>query len=426
MAASVQIEPTVSVARSIPSLRANFRWVFAGNLVYAVCQWGMLSVLAKLGSASIVGQFALALAITAPVYMFTGLQLRSVQATDALTEYKFSDYFSLIASSTVVGWIAIAILVVVMRYDRTTAAVVLLVSSAKAVESVNTVVAGLLQKHERLDRVAVSLIMRGVISLAGFGAVFSMFHDLRFALTSMVLVWTSVFLLYDLRWASVFAGPMQSFLRWNPAILRRLFMLSLPLGVVMTLLSLNVNGPRYLLQHYLGSAELGIFASLAYALVAVGLIVNALGQSASTRLSQMFAAGDTYRFSRLILKLAAFGILIIVAGVPLSFLIGRPVLTLLYRAEYGGHTGLLAIMVAASGITTIGAFCGYGVTAARQFRQQLPVVAAATFTTLVLSLVLVPRLGLAGAAIALLVSAVITVIGYGIVLRNALRARRVQ
>ena len=75
----------------------------AGNMVYAACQFGMLSVLAKLGSPSIVGQYALGLAITAPVFMLTNLQLRGVQATDARHEFAFADYFTLRLISTCWG-----------------------------------------------------------------------------------------------------------------------------------------------------------------------------------------------------------------------------------------------------------------------------------------------------------------------------------
>ena len=58
------------------SLRSNFAWVLAGNLVYAACQWGMIVALAKLGSSYMVGQFSLGLAIATPVLMFTNLHLR--------------------------------------------------------------------------------------------------------------------------------------------------------------------------------------------------------------------------------------------------------------------------------------------------------------------------------------------------------------
>lgn len=67
-------------------------WTFIGNVVYAGCQWGMLVVLTKLGSPEMVGQFALGLAITAPVFRFADLRLRNVQATDTRREYLFGDY----------------------------------------------------------------------------------------------------------------------------------------------------------------------------------------------------------------------------------------------------------------------------------------------------------------------------------------------
>ena len=85
----------------------KFSWTFAGNVVYSGSQWGMLMVLAKLGSPEMVGQFALGLAVTAPVIMFANLQLRGVQATDARREYRFGHYLALRLFTT-----ALAILVI--------------------------------------------------------------------------------------------------------------------------------------------------------------------------------------------------------------------------------------------------------------------------------------------------------------------------
>src|SRR3954465_14084130 len=80
------------MARQALSLRANFSWTFAGNVVYAGCQWGMLMVLAKVGNPLMVGQDALGLAVTAPVVMLSNLQLRGVLATDARDTHRFNTY----------------------------------------------------------------------------------------------------------------------------------------------------------------------------------------------------------------------------------------------------------------------------------------------------------------------------------------------
>jgi O-antigen/teichoic acid export membrane protein len=419
MATSIELEQYVSEQRAVPSLRSNIRWTLAGNVLYAACQWGMLSVIAKLGTSAAVGQFALGLAICAPVYMFTNFQLRAVQATDSRNEFQFSDYFTLRLLATGVGWVSVLGIVLALQYDPITTQVIVLISSAKAIECLSDVIAGLLQKEERLDRVAVSLLIRGSSSLIAFALIFLYSESLVAAVIGMLLAWCSVLVLYDLRWASTYAGNWRRFISFNRTVQRRLLVLSLPLGIVMTLLSLNVNAPRYFLQHFLGSSILGIFASLAYAVVAVGLIVNAVGQSASTRLSQMFADRRTGEFWRLTLKLCLLGVAIIFTGVPLAIVIGRPVLTLLYRREYAEHIGVLALMVASAGVSAVASFLGYGVTAARQFRQQVPVVFASTVFTVVMAFFLVPRFGLAGAAGTVLLSALVSVSGYAWVLMRA-------
>jgi hypothetical protein len=301
--------------RPVPSLRTNFKWTLTGNLVYSLCQWAMLSVLAKAGNATIVGQFALGLAIAAPVFMFANLQLRAVQATDAKREYRFADYFTLRILTTVAGYIVVAAIAMTMRSDSVTRGVILLVALAKCIECVSDVIGGLLQLHERLDQVATSLMIRGVLSIFAFGVTFIITRSLIACTAAMCAAWLSVLLAYDVQRAREVLVPGEIWLQINWRASRKLALLSLPLGFVMMLISLNVNIPRYLLEHSSGPAELGIFASLAYLLVAVSLIVNALGQSATVRLSSMFAGRDLAGFRSLMFKLLGMGVVILAAAV---------------------------------------------------------------------------------------------------------------
>jgi O-antigen/teichoic acid export membrane protein len=192
----------------------------------------------------------------------------------------------------------------------------------------------------------------------------------------------------------------------------------------MTVVSLNVNIPRYLLVHSFGQADLGIFASLAYLLVAINLVVNALGQAATCRLSRMFAAGEFGHFRKVLGKLLALGATILVAGVPVTRLAGRPLLTFLYRPEYGQHVSLFVLMTAAAGVSSIASFLGYGMTAARIFRMQVPVTGASMLTTVLTCVVLIPRIGLAGAAGGLFLGACVQATGSAVVLDGAMRRLR--
>jgi O-antigen/teichoic acid export membrane protein len=411
----------LEIPQATPSLRSNFKWTFTGNVVYAACQWGMLSVLAKAGNAAIVGQFALGLAIAAPVFMFSNLQLRAVQATDARSEYEFADYFTLRVLASLLGLGVVAALAWRLNYDATTRWVVLLVAASKAVESLSDVVAGLLQKHERLNQVAISLMVRGVLSLAAFGTTFLRTRSLLAGVAALVATWSTVFVLYDLWRTRGVLGGQRRYFRVDGARLRRLLVVSAPLGVVMTLISFNVNIPRYMLVKYLGEADLGIFASLAYVLVAMTLIAHALGQAASARLSRMFAADDIPGFKRATGKLLLMGAAILIAGPVGALLFGRPVLRLVYGPLYAEHVGLFALMAVTAGLHCVSTFLIYAITAARSFRVQAVMKTIAICITVTLSFLLIPRYGLTGAAIALLISEAMFVIGMAQSLAVAIR-----
>jgi O-antigen/teichoic acid export membrane protein len=384
----------------------------------------MLSVLSKLGSAAIVGQFALGLAVAAPIFMFTNLQLRAVQATDSRSEFSFGDYFTLRCMATGLGLAVVVAIILFSQYDRQTSLILLLIAGAKAVESLSDVTLGLMQKHERLDQLATSLAIKGVASILVFTTVFWQFRSLPAAVAAMGITWLLVFLAYDFLVARRTNGPGAILFKTNVHILKRLTLLSLPLGFVMAIMSLNTNIPRYILQHYKGPSEFGIFASLAYLGTASSLVINALGQSAAARLSRMFADQQLDAFKSMLGKFVWFGLAIGLIGVPAAALWGRFVLSLVYRPEYAHYLHVFLVMVATTSVLAVASFLGYGLTAARSFKIPLVIISISTLTTVVLSVKLIPRFGLMGAALALLAGAIAQVIGFTIGIVLGLKAAR--
>jgi O-antigen/teichoic acid export membrane protein len=420
---SIAVPPKDShtVAVAAPPLRVSFSWTLSGNVIYAACQFGMLSVLAKLGSPLVVGQYALGLAITAPVFMLTNLQLRGVQATDARHEYRFSDYFTLRLISTCLGTLAILLITAFTNCDKTTKIVIALVAVAKAIESMSDVIAGHLQQYERLDQVARALVIRGTVSVAFFSAVFWMTRNLIATVTALAFAWLLVVALYDFRVVSNLLGQRQEFFHFSLHTQKSLFAISWPLGVVMTLASLNINIPRYILEQKLGTAELGIFASLAYLLTAINLVVIALGQSVCTRMARLFADCEIRQFKALLGKLILFAASLGILALGLAFTVGRPLLTFIYRAEYAEHVDLLLLMVVDATLVAIGAFVGFGMTAARCFHPQMLIIAATVVITIAFTLILIPRFGLMGAGYGLLIASFVRAAASYLVLNDAMK-----
>jgi O-antigen/teichoic acid export membrane protein len=423
--ATVAIDYTSSV-RSL-SLKANVGWTLWGNLVNALAQWGVLVSLAKLGDPSMVGQYALALAIVSPVVLFSNLQLRSVQTTDVTGQFAFADYFGL-RLITLLG--ACAVLVVILAgagYKRETALVVVGVGLGKCIDGISDIYYGLLQRYERMDYISWSLLLRSPLSLSALAiAVFATGH-VYWGAMAQALVSLLVLYAYDVRIADRLLRSMPSAAqtplrpRWVLPNLSRIAVTASPLGIVILLISLQVNVPRYFIEHGWGERGLGIFSALAYVSMAGNIVTDAIGQSATPRLAKLYASRDAWRFRKLLLVLLGIGAFGGCAGMLVAWFAGTQVLSLLYRPEYAVHMDVFLILTASAGLAYIASFLGYGMTAARLFWSQLPISILSTLVTAVACFFLVPAHGLKGAAQAMLIVSIIRLVASAAVMHAGLK-----
>ena len=414
------------------SLRSSFFWALTGNLVYAACQWGMIVALAKLGSSFMVGQFSLGLAIATPVLMFTNLQLRSVQATDAMHQYSFQEYLGLRMTTTLVGVIAIACITWIGGYQRVTAMVILAVGCAKGFEALSDIFYGLFQLNDRLDQTATSMMLRGILSMIGLGLGLYLTRQVFWGALALALIWMLVLISFDARRSRLFLPPIKPIplkqdwkYRWAKVRPRfsfrhqwKLVRLTFPLGIVMMLVSLNLNMPRYFVHSYMGEHQLGIFSALAYATVALTLVADAMGHSAIPGMARLFASGDIVAFRTLLLKLVAFGVLLGTVGAILAKFLGHLVLTISYSPVYAAHAGVFVWLMSAAGVSCAASLFTYGITASRSFRIQVPLFALVVGSNALACAVLVPVAGLRGAAIAVFVAAVVHLIIAAVVVQH--------
>ena len=413
--------------------KKNFLWMIGGNGVYAACQWGMLIVLSKLGSPEVVGQFALGLAIVSPVVMITNIQLCGVQVTDTKRQYFFSDYVSVRLMSVIVALVIVFAIIYFGRFEHAVFWATAMLVLAKSIESLSDVFYGFFQQNEKMGYIAKSRIIKGIFSVAVLGVVFYFYSSLTLALAALSCAWLFVFVVYD--WnigkkmvatvegtarVSIVRTSIESFHRRRES-LWRIVVLAFPLGIVMGIISLNANIPRYAIEKYLGTKELGFFAALAYTTVAINMFIQALGQAITPRMAKFFAHEDIDAFNRLLKKaifinlgIGLFGVFVILIG-------GQMVLTLIYTSEYAVYTNLFLILMISTTLMGVASALGCAMTAARQFRPQVPLFITVLVSTAVFSFLLIPKLKLYGAAVALIISALIQIVGALWIIQRAKR-----
>jgi O-antigen/teichoic acid export membrane protein len=166
------------------------------------------------------------------------------------------------------------------------------VALAKALDSISDVLFGLLQQRERMAPVGGTLAANGVASLVATAVALWMTRSVVWA-AAMSAVGSAVAVAVAWAYTSRAVGAWREMCpTWHPARLLRLIVLSLPLGIVALLITLNANMPRYFVERHFGRHDLGIYAAMAYLIMVGTTVTAALAQSAAARLSRSYAAGD--------------------------------------------------------------------------------------------------------------------------------------
>jgi len=394
------------LANTALPLRVNFAWAVAGNLVSAAAQWLVVVILARLGGASTVGAYTIALAIAGPVFLFANLHLRTVQATDVGSEFGFSSYFTLRALTSALCMLALVAGALLL--PRSVGGLLIAIAATKACESGSEILYGRLQFEERMDRIGKSMILRSLCLALMMGGA------LQCGLGPIPGAWGGVagaFLvfLYDRKSLSV-AGILPPGFSFDFRELVRLARLAAPLAVVLLFMSLNTNIPRYLLASLTSEREVGLFSALGYVALAANTLVMALGQASSPSLAKSYARLDTRRFSRDAAMLILLAVGLGSAGVLAALVYGERLVTFLYGPEFSSEQRAFRWLMLSGGLSYFAASLGYLLSSMRCFRQQVPLLAAATVTTAICGYWLIPTRGVYGAAMAQLAGCAVQVL----------------
>ena len=353
-----------------------------------------------------VGEYSLALALSAPIFMLTNLQLSGLIATDGQQQYPFSTYCRVrvwASSGAVVAAMGVALL---WQVPLPTFLVVTLVAVSKAVESGSDLYYGLLQQSDRMREVAASQALRGGGAILALVGAIVITGSLPFGILGMVALWGLALVVHD-------RAVSRPSVRRSNSITERsgtawdIVRVAWPLGAAAMLISMNASVPRLFVDRWLGSDALGVFAAMAYFVVGGRMLAVPVAQAAAPRFGRLRAQGDRKGFQRLLIwiscGLAAFGLI----GVLGAAFYGQWILATLFGRSFAEQSSVLVILMAAGAMGFQSTLLQTAALAHRNLRPQFVVMAASLASTIILSMWLIPRLGLPGAAWAVLAAGLV-------------------
>lgn len=403
------------------SLQRNFVWTVAGNGVYAATRWAVFATIAKTLDTRSVGLYGLGVAICAPVFALLSMNLRAILSTDSRHEIPFRDYLTARILSTAIAFVACTVIALVAGYRGQVFAIVLLLAALQVLEGLADLGYGLFQQVERLDLSAKSVTFRGPARLIAFavGAIAS--HDLVIAIAAELAASALVLVLYDF-------VLVRRVLRqrdgdgarpaWNPSTQQKLFRFALPMAGLILIASLQLYLPRYFVEVYRSTEELGIFVALTVLASALLPVINALAHSASPRLAQYWADGQRDAFRTLQRKLVVTAAAIGTAGMLGALILAKPVLKVIYTPEYAAHNVMLVWLMVAAMLASIASMYGVAITATRKFNAPFAWQAVALVAALPFYVLLTSEYGAIGASLAIIAHSLLTCGGFAFLLRK--------
>lgn len=387
----------------------NFAWMSAGQVVYGISQWGVLSVLANLGGATAVGELALAMAIVTPVFQLVRLRLRDVVATDVDEKVPLSDYLTTASASLLVGLVISLLAGIVLDVSSTVLGVVAIMAIARGIEGMSHVSYGHQQRTGLMAPVGRSLIVRGSLNLVLLGIGFGITDSVVWGAMGYLLAHAAMFLAYDFQKVSQKVRSDWNEHSHSVSRLGVLALVSAPLGVVSFLSAMGDNIPRLILSSSGGLAALGVFAAFGYVIVGASALTIALGQVASPTLARTIASRDAHAFSRQILGLAGLASILGVAAVVLAALFGETFLDVFFGEEFAAFSFEFVIMAFYGWSLFVGSLLGAGLIAGRLYRHLLAIQILTVATITAIGFATIPGQGVRGAVVSLLIGGIVRV-----------------
>lgn len=393
-------------------LRQNALWTFCGEGAYGFSQLCILIVLARLGSVALVGQYAWALAVTTPIFLFFSLQLRTILAATPNSAAVFGTFVRARLITTAIA--ASSVILLASFLDSPMALIVAGIGLAKAIDSLSDVLYGLFWQQNRMDLIARSMILRSIGSLTCFTLTLYLTNSLILCVFTTAGAFSLVLVLHDslVAYTTQFGVLKDTFVTEfrNRSWLTLIF-IGLPAGMLSCLASLEVYIPRYFLEASIGVEALGIFTALASIFIGFELIARSFNNAAIPRLSQFLQENSIGCLNKLLVRLFLIGLVLALGLLVGTLLLGRPLITLIFGASYGQHFNTLLFLMIASTLRLLALPLSMSLRAFKAYRLLAANQILATSALIASCFLLVPEYQLAGCAVSIIIAITVDIIG---------------
>lgn len=380
--------------------KKDYIWNSIGSFLQSAISPILLIVITRLNGVGDSGLFSFAMSLSVVFWAISLWGGRTYQVSDVKKEFSSGDYIVVrFISSLIVAVFSISFCIL-SGYDLIKTELIMVLVSFKILESITDSMYGVLQIHNKLYIVGISLTMKSVFGFMVFAIVDILTKNIVYGALSIFIVNIAVVIFYDIPWMKRVesVGLTKKNIMQAGKIMKK----TAEVFVVVFLTMFSLNIPRYFLDKY-HYDQIGYFGIMAMPITLLTLFISFVLQPNVVNLSELLKKKKIKEFTNIVSKIDfitfTLGILFVVS----SYLIGVWVLNTVFGIDINNFRIDLTIMVIGAVANAFVSIYVNLLIILRRFKGQFYTLLVTNILAVVLSVYLIDRLAMLGSVLVFMI-----------------------
>lgn len=380
--------------------KKDYIWNSIGSFLQSAISPILLIVITRLNGVGDSGLFSFAMSLSVVFWAISLWGGRTYQVSDVKKDFSSGDYIVVrFISSLIVAVFSISFCIL-SGYDLIKTELIMVLVSFKILESIADSMYGVLQIHNRLYIVGISLTMKSVFGFMLFTLVDILTKNIIYGALSIFIVNIAVVIFYDIPWMKHVesVGLTKKNIMQAGKIMKK----TAEVFVVVFLTMFSLNIPRYFLDKY-HYDQIGYFGIMAMPITLLTLFISFVLQPNVVNLSELLKKKKIKEFTNIVSKIDfitfTLGILFVVS----SYLIGVWALNTVFGIDINNFRIDLTIMVIGAVANAFVSIYVNLLIILRRFKGQFYTLLVTNILAVVLSIYLIDRLAMLGSVLVFMI-----------------------
>lgn len=376
--------------------KKDYIWNSIGLFLQSAISPILLIVITRLNGVGDSGLFSFAMSLSVVFWAISLWGGRTYQVSDVKKEFSSGDYIVVrFISSLIVAVFSISFCIL-SGYDLIKTELIMVLVSFKILESIADSIYGVLQIHNKLYIVGISLTMKSVFGFMIFAIVDILTKNIVYGALSIFIVNIAVVIFYDIPLMKHVesVGLTKKNIMQAGKIMKK----TAEVFVVVFLTMFSLNIPRYFLDKY-HYDQIGYFGIMAMPITLLTLFISFVLQPNVVNLSELLKKKKIKEFTKIVSKIDfitfTLGILFVVS----SYLIGVWALNTVFGIDINNFRIDLTIMVIGAVANAFASIYVNLLIILRRFKGQFYTLLVTNILAVILSIYLIDRLAMLGSVL---------------------------